>query len=299
MTYQAFVCAMKECVSDLVTKNEEVMLRTVTKNNGKELVGLVIKCSGTDISPCIYLEEFYENSKRGMGIKHLAEEVVKVYKKTDIPKSWKVNMLHEYSNIKDKLVFKLINFEKNEKILEEIPHKRFLDLAIVFYILLNEDEHGVASVVVNQEQCKLWGVSLDKLLCDALHNAERLLPANIQPMSKLIEEICEVQDIEELEMISELSEETMYVVTNRNTNLGAACLLYPSVLGELNNLLKEDFYVLPSSIHEVIVMPKRFDVGRDSLDEMIQQINDEHLSEEDVLSDHAYFYDCTTKRLLY
>ena len=68
-------------------------------------------------------------------------------------------------------------------------------------------------------------------------------------------------------------------------------MFYPHVLEMIGEILKEDFYILPSSIHEMIILPKSREIAKEELDAMIQDINHTQVDTEEVLSDHAYLYE--------
>ena len=89
----------------------------------------------------------------------------------------------------------------------------------------------------------------------------------------------------------------MFVLTNSFRSLGAACILYDELLTQLGNFLKENYYILPSSIHEVIIIPESQAPNKDTLNEMVQEVNETQVEPEDVLSDHVYFYNCEKKEL--
>lgn len=82
----------------------------------------------------------------------------------------------------------------------------------------------------------------------------------------------------------------MYVLSNKLKNYGAACIAYPYILDMLAGVLKENFYVLPSSVHEVIIVPESSQIRQSELERMVREINETQVPEEEILSNHAYFY---------
>lgn len=104
------------------------------KNNGCEMDGLVIMEKGKDIAPTIYLEGFYEEYTRGEDIRNIIRQIETVYEENKNNVTFDVNILKQFETIKDKIVYKVVNYRSNEKLLEQVPHKRILDLAVVFIV---------------------------------------------------------------------------------------------------------------------------------------------------------------------
>ena len=145
-----------------------------------------------------------------------------------------------------------------------MPHIDFLDLSIVFYVLLEITEDGTASMAVTCEHQKQWGTSTERLWKDAAENVKRILPAEFFTMNYALKEILkkgmgiengQVTVPENLFGNDSSVRDGMYVLSNSIRSYGAACIVYPHVLDMIWNILKTDFYVLPSSVHEVIITP--------------------------------------------
>ena len=134
-------------------------------------------------------------------------------------------------------------------------------------------------------------LSLETLHQTAFSNIKTLLPAELKTMNVVIHELLE-------EPFDESEEDCMYVLTNPIRTFGAACILYEGVLEDIGNQLNENFYILPSSIHEVIIVPESKSPNRVELEEMIHEINETQVAVEEVLSDKAYYYSRKEKRLI-
>ncbi len=294
MNYSEFVCAIEERVRERVGDSTRVEIHKNTKNNGRKRVGLVIKEEGINIAPAIYLEEFYDKWTLADNLEGIVDEIMSIQNEVKLEQSFDSDFLKNYELVKEKLAFKVVHYEKNQNLLNELPHVKFLDLAIVFYVLVDENEKGIATMVVRNSHKNSWKVELSELYDDALKNAEVMLPSDFQPMTSVISELL----VEEKEGKSK-NDESMFVLSNRNRNLGAACILYEGVLETIAKFLSEDYYVIPSSIHEVIIVPFSKSPKKEELEEMIREINETQLEEEEVLSDYAYFYSTREQRLLY
>lgn len=205
----------------------------------------------------------------------------------------KEDWIYEFPGVKNKIVYRLINREKNKKLLSEVPYMPWKDLAIVFYLLLEMDEHQMqqAAMLIKKEQLEWWNTSTEDLYQNAMLNTEKLLPYELTNMYALLTEMLGVEEIED----HLTAEESMYVLTNQMRSFGAAAVLYPGRLEMLALYLKENFYILPSSVHEMIILPESGALPKEELNAVIQEINGSQVNAEEYLSDHAYYYDRVRK----
>lgn len=291
MTYQEFVSAIVVKVKQQIKGNISVQIYTSIKNNGRERVGINLSEENINISPTIYLEEYYEQFQKNNSLDNIVENILELYHEVRFDHSWKTELIQDFSQIQKHIVYKLIHAEKNKETLRRCPHQLYLDLAVVFYILIDLNQSGTASILVTYDMVKLWNTDLETLNQIANSNIKALLPAELKTMRSVICELLEEPMIESVE-------DCMYVLTNHIRTFGAACILYQGVLEDIANQLNENFYVLPSSIHEVIIVPESKSPSRAELEEMILEINETQLSVEEILSNRPYFYSCKENRLI-
>lgn len=292
MNYQQFVVVVKEKVAQLLGNDLCVQMHTSLKNNGKERVGLTITDKQINISPTIYLEEFYQHFLRGMTIQSIIESLLDVYREVKFEHNWQVHTVKDFEIMRSKIVYKLIHAEKNENLLKTMPYIAYLDFAIVFYILFEVDDSGTATIPITHELVQLWNVSFDDIQKNAFHNAPTLLPASFKSMQLVIDELMGTSCNGE-----ECVEDLMFVLTNSLRSFGAACILYDGMLEKIGEEIGENYYLLPSSIHEMIIVPESNSPSREHLNEMITEVNQTQLNEEEVLADRVYYYNCNTKSL--
>ena len=285
MTYQQFIYEAMTGVKKYVEENITVNLNTVIKNNGKERRGLTISERGVNISPTIYLEEYYKEFQQGKSMKQIVGEVLELYQEVRFEQPWESSELQKFENIKDHLVCKLVNFEKNKHMLSEMPYYRFLDLAVTCYVILDLHTKGTATMTVKNEHLKMWNVSREEILKISKENSERLLPAEIKRMKEVIAEMTGME--------CDLSKEDdfMYVLSNAQKHYGAVCITYEHVLDLAADGMKESFYIIPSSVHEVILIPESKSPGKEEIRKMVMEVNETQVEEEDRLSDNVYYYD--------
>ena len=240
MTYQEFVCAIEKRMNQKLEGGIKASQYTTVKNNGKVKKGLLIEAPGVNISPTIYLEEFYQRYLDGELIDRLVQEILDFYRTVKCDRSMDTNGIEHYDSIQDKIVFKLIHTEKNRDLLESVPHIKLLDLSIVFYVLLDVNSQGTATMTVNNDHLEYWDVTEEDLLALARRNVKRLLPAELFTMQQAVDEILRTVPGRRKNLLNESAAEAddfMYVLSNPIRSFGAACIVYPEVLDMAGQIL--------------------------------------------------------------
>lgn len=296
MEYKEFVEYIKMNAGYIAGEGGNITINHVIKNNGCEMDGLVIMEKGKDIAPTIYLDSFYELYTNGENIKNIIRQIEVIYEQNKNNVTFDVNILKHFDTIKDKIVYKVVNYRSNEKLLEQVPHKRILDLAVVFYCLLDNEYGRSATALIYNNNLKNWNVTIDDVHKAALKNTPDLLHSKISSMAALFEKCGVNVDGEEVDLKDYVPSD-MYVLTNESKLNGAACILYENVLYDFAQKLGADLYILPSSVHEVILLPKLSMFEKDELVNMVKEVNTEGVAADEVLSDHVYEYN-RTERLI-
>lgn len=296
MEYKEFVEYIKMNAGYIAGEGGNITINHVIKNNGCEVDGLVIMEKGKDIAPTIYLDSFYELYTNGENIKNIIRQIEVIYEQNKNNVTFDVNILKHFDTIKDKIVYKVVNYRSNEKLLEQVPHKRILDLAVVFYCLLDNEYGRSATALIYNNNLKNWNVTIDDVYKAALKNTPDLLHSKISSMAALFEKCGVNVDGEEVDLKDYVPSD-MYVLTNESKLNGAACILYENVLYDFAQKLGADLYILPSSVHEVILLPKLSMFEKDELVNMVKEVNTEGVAADEVLSDHVYEYN-RTERLI-
>ena len=289
MTYNQFIRTVENRVREGFENNIEVCTHAVLKNNGTIRQGILFKETGINISPTIYLEEYYQRMLGGESIEEIVKEILRVYRKVRFNESMDADFIQEYSQIKEKIIYRLINRDANEKLLEDVPHGEYLDLAVVYYLLLDVTEYGTASMLIHNSHIQSWGVDARELHQEACKNTGRLLPYEFMTMNAALESLTNIKLSEE--------EDILYILSNKHKSYGSAAMLYSGCLEGIGMYLKTNYYILPSSIHEVVVISEEDSPGRERLRTMVENVNETQMEEEDILSNHIYYYDREQKKL--
>lgn len=194
----------------------------------------------------------------------------------------------DYASVATDIFAKLINTKEHLNELASIPNRSVLDLSLIAYCFENNDPDG-SEIPVTGEMLKAWNISEDKLFEDAVRNTRALMGEKVSPMHEVINELLGSIDSLQPE-IEEDRAMPMYVFSNLWRWNGALCMLFSDTLQEMADMLGSDLYVIPSSIHEVILVPVGKGICRGELDNMVREINRTELKPEDVLSDHTYIF---------
>lgn len=283
----------------------EVILKEMTKNNGTVHSALEFREQGEVVSVLVYLAPYFEDYNAGGSLKELAEDIYSSYQENKkhgrIFESsiWR----NDYETVPDKIIYKLINYHQNRELLEEIPHIRLCDLAIIFCLLVEQSGNYLATAVICKEHMESWGMDTQMLMELAKKNTKRLLPAKIRNMSEVMQEIARNylgNDTEKTaldEMLSMPSEIPLYVLSNHINTNGAITMLYEGILRDFAAVLEHDLIILPSSVHEVLLVPYEEELCMEELKEMVRHINRTEVEKEEVLSDNVYHYSRKTDKI--
>ena len=195
-----------------------------------------------------------------------------------------------YEIMKEKLSVEVISAEVNEELLAKVPHDRIEDLAVVYRFIMESNEDGRASILVNNDLIERMGVTHEQLRADALENSPEIRPAVIQGMNEVMKEMMGPEAYE-MFGIPDDTEEMMFIATVPDKNSGAGVLAYQDFMDQAAEKIGGDFFILPSSIHEILLVPDDGQKGADELKAMVMDVNATQVSPEERLSDNVYHYD--------
>ncbi len=284
MNFEEFMAWVKENITSKDWKEtSQIEISVVKKNNGVSATGLFIRENGQDVSPILYLDDYYIHYQNGELLENVIRNIRADYDKKVQMAAVKIPNLQEFENIRGRVIYRLVNYEKNKEILEDCPHIRLYDLAVTFRWVARIDDVGVSTSLITNKQVKEWGVSVNDLVLAARQNTPRLFPAQIIDMEEMLAGM--------VSFILYPSTIPMYILTNKQELNGASALLYGDILKDFANKKGADMYILPSSIHEVIMVPADRINDPTKLLSIVHDANTTVVSIGDVLSDSVYYYD--------
>lgn len=283
-------------------KNYRLELKEVKKNNGVVMQGLLIFSADNNSVPTIYLDSFWEAYKSGQSFAAVIGGLLKLYRDETPKRDIDMNFFQCFDKVKERICYRLIRQKGNEELLLESPHIDFLDLALCFYYAFEGGQIGDGTIRIKNSHAQRWGVKTVDLVRFAEQNTARLFGWECISMEDIIKESPEFDSVGE-KMLADVMQDgfleynPMKILTNAKRIYGAVCMLYPGVLEKLSAAEQKSFYILPSSIHEVILLPETGMEAVDALREMISEVNRTCVAPEEVLSDNLYYYDFTEKKV--
>lgn len=318
LSKQTFTKQILEKLQNRLGEEYTLLVESVTKNNGVILTGLIAKRRGATAYPTIYIDGLYKEAMSEREMQSVIEKLYQEIGKAETDNKIDLSGFIDFSTAKEHLAFKLIHAEKNKEYLQHVPHRRFHNLAVVFYYTVQEHPfYGNGMIVIRDEHMKQWKVSTEELYQAAMNNMPILFPAVIQNIEEVMkgllktgirEEVLHIRENENAaeifsddwinELLTQMTDHfqtvndriPMYVLTNRQKLQGAAVILYPGVLKKFAEEIKQDFYVLPSSIHEVILVPAKSVEDAGMLRDIVSDINRTQVAPDEILADSVYFY---------
>lgn len=303
MEFANFTTLVRDEVEKRTGENYRVRLNDVRKNNGVMLRGLTVMQDDSNISPTIYLNNYYEAYEDGrISLGYVVNDVMDTYNRNKVNRSVDMRCFLDYESVKGSIVYKLVNTQKNRELLEDVPHLEFLDLSVVFQCLIAKEDFGTASILVHNAHLKLWDVTAEELYRVARSNTPRLQEYEIKSMKETICEIMEedsAADFDQDACMAELDNGVpMYVLSNKSRVEGAACMLYPQLIKDFADTVESSLYIIPSSVHEVLLLPTQDTAESGKIKDMIRDINDTQVRVEEILSYSLYFYDRSQGKMM-
>ena len=297
LMYADFIDDLSDGLIKELGDTYETRAITNTRNNGITKRGILIRHQKETIAPAIYLDDYYQKYCNGMCLSDIIRQVVYTYKEgvkeSEEPKLDQFELSPK--TIQEKLIFRIVNYTKNAESLDDIPHICFLNLVITFQILVYQKEDGIGTIHFTSKHYDslvdiIDNLSLEKLYQIALTNTMRLFPPKLNSIEEVLESITLGKATEQLSLDNTAyTNSSLYVLTNADGINGAGCLMYPGLIEKLEEYFQSKYYILPSSIHEVLLLPVRQPVQSEELNDMVREINLTQVPEEEVLSDCCYF----------
>ena len=271
----------------------QVKKHDVIRNNNVKQAGIaVVVKEETDIGPCVYLDEFYrEYESDGMKFDEIVDEVYRLILKydEDMP-DVDLSGFRNWETVQKDVYAKLINAEQNKELLEKIPHRDFMDLAVVYYAIARDQaQEDIGTILIYNGHMEIWGQEEENLYQTAMMNMRADGEADFMTIETVVKHI--LPGITFPKKDGNASHDTdMYILTNHRRRFGAAEILDKKTLRMVADKVGDGFIVLPSSVHETIVLPPKEEAEYEGLAHMVRSVNDTLVEAEERLSDHVYVY---------
>lgn len=283
--YCSFVQETAEELEKSLGAGYSVRRQEVRKNNGVTYQAVMISDHASNVSPYYSMESYYKLYEKPGDIKAIAEDILKLYreeKEQDFPLDW----ICDRAGVLGRVLMRIVSTDRNAGLLGGVPHHDLpeLNLSILFYFFLENGNGRHATMLAYNRHMAMWRTSKAELLKHAWENTALSMGHTIRRVDELLNGYMEPAAPPEFP--------PMYIATNRQLLYGAVCILYPDVQEDIAQRLGSDFYILPSSVHEIIAVPaESLDISHaESLKAIVGGINRSELAYEEVLSDNVYYY---------
>ena len=246
--------------------------------------GIFLEAPGEGACPVIYLEGPYERLCRGQEFAEVSGEVWGIYLSHAGKEPLDREEFMDWGRAKKKVSVRLVHYGKNREMLKTVPHRRFLDLAEVYYFTTGMDGGEGSAALITDGQMGCWGICRRDLEGAAYENHKRNGGTSIQSMDEVIGELLGTG------IGGGCGPMQMYVATNRWKLGGASSMLFADEFRWLAQELGSDLYILPSSIHEVLLLPESAG-SPEELAGIVREVNRTQVLPEERLSDNVYLYE--------
>lgn len=269
----------------------DIRLNTVIKNNGVRLSGLIATVKGSNGGPCIYLDDYYgKYINEGMKPDEAADEIYgQLIEHRNDMQDIDLSCFLNWETARGSIRAKLVNAAQNGEQLEKIPHRLFLDMAVAYYAVIGGTAvQGIGTILIRNEHMEMWGQDEESIYQAAMSNM-RLDGA---PCFGSIETVMEkiLPGAASAAGTGHLPDMGMYILTNGSMCYGASEILDKNTLHSIADRIGDGFIVLPSSVHEVIVLKADDAAEYGKLANMVREVNTTQVTVEERLSDHVYAY---------
>lgn len=288
---EAIVKELVGAVKEMAGNGYSVTAQETTKNNGVKMLGIEIRKPEETVVPRLYVDGIVDRVEDGfMTVEDAAKKVFEMYQNSETPEiEMNVEKLIDRKFILDHVEYQLVNAERNAEKLKDIPGKKIADLVAIYRVVVSAGEDGAMSYVLTKAILDRSGISFEELDEAAKKNTEKS-GFSVRTMNEVMYELMGVNPGPEIE---EPDGPQMYVLTNTRKLHGTNIMLYKEYLEIAAEKMNKDFYILPSSIHELIAVPVSAQ-GLEELREMVKAVNDNQLAPEEILGYEVYRYNRET-----
>lgn len=293
---------MNELIRLLYEKTEGegtiIYCSEVNKNDNEKLHMITIIRDKSHWEKSFYIEGLYRNYRIGMHIETIANVLLDLpiveNKKVEEEYISFFNDIENFNQIRDHIIVRVMNFDMNRDYLQGKMYFEYLDLAVCFYIIIKKKDGYISTLSLSKKLLSIWNLSEEELFEIAVENMKKELPVQIMNMSEVLKNFLKNREEDDFaEMMNPPEELPLYVMTNNLKVNGATTILYDEVLRDFADEQNvEEVFILPSSLHEVILLPvtEEREVDEEFLNSIVNMVNSTFSDESEILSDHVYIY---------
>lgn len=265
-------------------ENYHIEIKNVTKTNGRKLRGISLRKENSSVAPVLYAQDAYQRYMHGEKTDEILENMIKTM--LEVKPVYQIEDMFDFDKIKDKIGFKLLNYNLNRENLQDNAWKAVQDLAKVYDVFLMRDD-GMYTASIPNELLRRWDIDIEELDKIATSNMERMMPPILIDMMDAIQngKILNPPNLLKEEKLH--NKNKLYVLSNVKNCSGAAVILYPGVLEKISEMAESDLYIIPASVDEVLICPKNILLSARELGKVVREAN-RMMPKESILSDRVY-----------
>ena len=280
LSYQEFSVCVREYLEKNVSPGVEMTTGRRNRRGGKLKDTVEFHGKGDNFGRVFYIEDMYMEYLQGAAPELIADGVLQMCT-GGLPDG--VLRFLDYEQVKEHLTLRLVNYEKNREVLDDFIYRPFLDLALTCRIICPAEENVLRTMAVSYALLDRWGVSEEEVFSQAEDCMRRYEPPVLRPLRDIL-------PYKDQGRMSSSRESDLYILTTRSGISGASALLTSENVQTLAEQLGRDILVLPSSIHEMLLLPDWGEWETGALRKIVKDINRNVVAEEDFLSDNIYRY---------
>lgn len=287
--------ALKREIGNMYPEGK-VMETTVIKNNISKL-GITIELPNVKVTPIIYVDDMYDYYKNVNDLDYTLKKAISMIENeiNSIKNKFDDNIYNEIKDIKGNVLPRLVNTKRNQVMLNDIPHREFLDMSIIYYIEKYDFKLDmVRSIRITNDLMKSQNLSEEQLYHNSMKNMLEKEKSLLTPMIKIIMKLRFGTDIKlEGKGITkdDFLDGEFIVLSNEHGINGSRQMLNINTLIKASEIAKSDLYILPSSIHEVLIISvNEINASPSELKDMVSEVNLSEVSEEERLTDNVYIF---------
>ena len=256
----------------------EVRVNEIRKNNDVTRIGICITTKDNNIAPTIYLEQAFEVYQTGKSFDSVVDDVLHLSEDNQVA-PFETDLIMNWDTAKDNIFMRLVNRGRNSERLTEIPFAKFGDLAIIFCIHVKVNIECDGAITITNNIMNSWGKNLNDIFAVA-----QTSKSVGKTMWEMLTDLAGA-DLEDC--LHVIKDEPMFVLTNSDKMHGAIAMIDTPTLKRISEEVEDDLYIIPSSIHELIVT-KRSYMNEEKCNDLIKEVNATQVGPDEILSDHCY-----------
>lgn len=303
MTFKEFTKFVEENIPAYLTEHYKgAKIGNISKLNGVSKDGLIITAEHSTITPIVYLESFYEKYSSGDVLDKILLEIAKEF--SDALDSNKDTIAHfanpfDFEKVRNRIIPKLINAAANKELLDNIPHRQIADLAVIYQVHYTMDNGIESTLKITQALLDIYRLTIDELHQLAVRNMENIFEMKFIGLMQQLTEAFALstnQDPMNFTEVINPVDEPIKVLCLPEYSGGASAVLSEKIMNTVIERMGKDFYILPSSLMEVLIIPNAM-LKVSEMKEIVRTVNIEAVKKEDFLSDEVYVYNAESKEI--